>query len=156
MVKFEWDGQEIVVHDDEDISAYNDLFVPFIEAEDDKGPWAYQTFETMSVEKISEGECIPGLGLSSTSVMVANEMLKNGFMPGKGLGSSLQGIVHPVSPRENFGTFGFGFTPKERDVKMAKNRNRRYGHYPNLFHTSSSLLSSQGPQNVQYHQFRNL
>ncbi|XP_009627931.2 uncharacterized protein [Nicotiana tomentosiformis] len=95
MVKFEWDGQEIVVHGDEDISAYNDPFVLFIEAKDDKGPWVYQTFETMYVEKIFEGECIPGPGLSSVSVMVANEMLKNGFVPGKGLGLSLQGIVHP-------------------------------------------------------------
>ncbi|XP_070001976.1 uncharacterized protein [Nicotiana sylvestris] len=41
MVKFEWDRQEIVVHGDEDLSACNDTFVPFIEAEDDKGPWVY-------------------------------------------------------------------------------------------------------------------
>ncbi|XP_070028854.1 uncharacterized protein [Nicotiana sylvestris] len=55
------------------------------------------------VEKINEGECIPGPKLSSASVMVANEMLKNGFVPGKGLGSSLQGIVHPVRPSGNLG-----------------------------------------------------
>ncbi|XP_070050362.1 uncharacterized protein [Nicotiana tomentosiformis] len=95
LVKFEWDGQEIVVHGDEDISSYNDPSVPFIEAEDDNGPWVYQTFETMSVEKISKGECIPGTGLSSVSVMVANKILKNGFVPGKGLGSSLQ-VPKPV------------------------------------------------------------
>ncbi|XP_070031043.1 uncharacterized protein [Nicotiana tomentosiformis] len=41
MVNFEWDRQEIVVHGNEDISAYNDLSVPFIEAEDDRGPWVY-------------------------------------------------------------------------------------------------------------------
>nr|XP_016477803.1 PREDICTED: uncharacterized protein LOC107799228 [Nicotiana tabacum] len=38
MVKFEWDRQEIVVHGDEDLLACNDTIVPFIEAEDDKGP----------------------------------------------------------------------------------------------------------------------
>ncbi|XP_070017031.1 uncharacterized protein [Nicotiana sylvestris] len=91
MVKFEWDRQEIIVHGDEDLSACNDTIVLFIEAEEDKGPWVYQTFETVSVEKIPEGKCIPGPKLSSVSVMVANEMLKNGFVPGKGLGSSLQG-----------------------------------------------------------------
>ncbi|XP_070047278.1 uncharacterized protein [Nicotiana tomentosiformis] len=84
MVKFEWDRQEIVVHSDENLSAYNDTIVPFIEIEDDKGPWVYQTFETVSVEKILEGECIPGPKLPSASVMVANEMLKNGFVPSKG------------------------------------------------------------------------
>ncbi|XP_070020727.1 uncharacterized protein [Nicotiana sylvestris] len=83
MVKFEWDRQEIVVHGDEDLSACNDTIVSFIEVEDDKGPWVYQTFETVSVEKIPEGKCIPGPKLSSASVMVVNKMLKNGFVPGK-------------------------------------------------------------------------
>ncbi|XP_070035316.1 uncharacterized protein [Nicotiana tomentosiformis] len=120
MVKFEWDKQEIVVHGDENLSAYNDTIVPFIEVEDDKGPWVYQMFETVSVGKIPEGECILGPKIPSASVMVANEMLKNGFLPGKGLGSSLQGIVHPVCPRESFGTFGLGFTLTGKDVKKAK------------------------------------
>ncbi|XP_070049903.1 uncharacterized protein [Nicotiana tomentosiformis] len=84
MVKFEWDRQEIVVHSDENLSAYNDTIVPFIEVEDDKGPWVYQMFETVSVEKIPEGECTPGPKIPSVSVMVANEILKNGFLPGKG------------------------------------------------------------------------
>ncbi|XP_019245228.1 PREDICTED: uncharacterized protein LOC109225088 [Nicotiana attenuata] len=61
MVKFEWDGQEIIVHGDKNLCAYNDTYVPFIEAEDDKGPWVYQTFKMVSVEKIPEGECIPGI-----------------------------------------------------------------------------------------------
>ncbi|XP_070040077.1 uncharacterized protein [Nicotiana tomentosiformis] len=125
MVKFEWERQEIVVHGDENLSAYNDTTVPFIEVEDDKGPWVYQTFKTVSVEKIPEGECIPGPKLPSVSVMVANEMLKNGFMPGKGLGSSLQGIAHPVCPRESFGTFGLGFTLTGKDMKKAKNLKRK-------------------------------
>ncbi|XP_070048920.1 uncharacterized protein [Nicotiana tomentosiformis] len=120
MVKFEWDRQEIVVHGDENLSAYNDTIIPFIEVEDDKGPWVYQMFETVSVGKIPEGECILGPKIPSASVMVANEMLKNSFLPGKGLGSSLQGIVHPVCPCESFSTFGLGFTLTGKDVKKAK------------------------------------
>ncbi|XP_070017006.1 uncharacterized protein [Nicotiana sylvestris] len=121
MVKLKWDRQEIVVHGDEDMSACNDTIVLFIEAEDDKGPWVYKTFETVFVEKIPEGKCIPGPKLSSASAMVANEMLKNGFVPGKGLGSSLQGIVHLVRPSGNSSTFGLGFMPTEKDVKRVKN-----------------------------------
>ncbi|XP_075111621.1 uncharacterized protein LOC142181880 [Nicotiana tabacum] len=37
MVKFEWDRQEIVVHGDEKLCAFNDTSVPFIETEEDKG-----------------------------------------------------------------------------------------------------------------------
>ncbi|XP_016504341.1 uncharacterized protein LOC107822326 [Nicotiana tabacum] len=86
--------------------------------EDNKGPWVYQFFKTVSVEKVPEEECIPGPKLASATVMVENKMLKNGFC--KGLGASLQGIVQPVSLRENLGTFGLGFKPTWDDVKKAK------------------------------------
>ncbi|XP_070017180.1 uncharacterized protein [Nicotiana sylvestris] len=91
-------------------------------------PWIHvaKTFETVSVEKIPKGKCIPGLKLSSASVMVANEMLKNGFVPVKGLGSSLQGIVHPVRHSGNPGTFGLGFMPTEKDVKRVKNLKQKF------------------------------
>ncbi|XP_070008248.1 uncharacterized protein [Nicotiana sylvestris] len=102
MVKFVWDRQEIVVHGDENLSACNDTIVPFIEAEDDKGPWAYQTFKTVSIEKVLEGKCIPGPKLSSVSVMVANEILKNGFVSSKGLGSSLQASCNDMTCMRNF------------------------------------------------------
>ncbi|XP_070010323.1 uncharacterized protein [Nicotiana sylvestris] len=39
MVKFEWDRQEIVVHGEDNISIVSDAIVPFIETDDDKGPW---------------------------------------------------------------------------------------------------------------------
>ncbi|XP_070050206.1 uncharacterized protein [Nicotiana tomentosiformis] len=141
MVKFEWDRQEIVVHGDENLSAYNDTIVPFIEVEDDKGPWVYQIFETVSVEKIPEGECIPGPKLPSASVMVANEILKNGFVSGKGLGSSLQGIAHPVCPRESFGTSGLGFTLTGKDMEKAKNLKRKAWSLPKpVPHISKSFV----------------
>ncbi|XP_070015871.1 uncharacterized protein [Nicotiana sylvestris] len=56
MVKFEWDRQEIVVHDEDNWYVPSDAIVPFIEFEDDKGPWIYQGFDTVSVEKIPEGK----------------------------------------------------------------------------------------------------
>ncbi|XP_019237034.1 PREDICTED: uncharacterized protein LOC109217261 [Nicotiana attenuata] len=141
MVKFEWDRKEIVVHGDENLCAYNDTSVPFIEAEDDKGPWVYQTFETVSVEKILEGESIPGPKLASASVMVANEMLKNGFVPGKGLGSSLQGIVHLVCLRESLGTFGLGFKPIGEEVKWDKRLKKKAWSLPkHVPHISRSFV----------------
>ncbi|XP_070013450.1 uncharacterized protein [Nicotiana sylvestris] len=81
MVKFEWDRQEIVVHGEDNLCAHSDSIVPFIEIEDDKGPWVYQVFETVSVEKISEWKCVPTPKVTAASVMVAFEMLKNSFVP---------------------------------------------------------------------------
>ncbi|XP_070008385.1 uncharacterized protein [Nicotiana sylvestris] len=79
----------------------------------------------MSVEKVPEGKCIPNPKINATSVMVAYEMLKNGFVPGKGLGSALQGITQPVSLPENLGTFGLGFKPTAAGIKIARKLKQR-------------------------------
>ncbi|XP_070008312.1 uncharacterized protein [Nicotiana sylvestris] len=132
MVKFEWDRQEIVVHGEDNLCAHSDASVLFIEAEDDKGPWVYQVFETVLVEKVPEGKCVPTPKVASASVMVAFEMLKNGFMPGKSLGASLQGIIQPVSLPKNLGTFGLGFKPTAADVKRAKRMKQKEWVLPKL------------------------
>ncbi|XP_019259297.1 PREDICTED: uncharacterized protein LOC109237444 [Nicotiana attenuata] len=130
MVKFEWDRQEIVVHGEENLCAHSDASIPFIEAEDDKGPWVYQVFETVPVEKFPEGKCVPTPKMASASVMVASKMLKNSFVLGNGLGASLQGIIQPVSLPENFGTFGLGFKPIAADVKRPKRLKRKAWAFP--------------------------
>ncbi|XP_070003895.1 uncharacterized protein [Nicotiana sylvestris] len=119
-VEFTMEFQEIVVHGEENFCAHSDAYVPFIKAKDDKGVWVYKVFETMPVEKVPEGKRIPTPKIASASVMVASEMLKNGFVPGKDLGASLQGIIQPVSLPENLGTFGLGFKPTVADVRRAK------------------------------------
>ncbi|XP_070004719.1 uncharacterized protein [Nicotiana sylvestris] len=86
MVKFEWYRQEIVVHGKDNLCAHSNVVVSFIEMEDDKGSWVYQVFDTMLVEKVPEGKHIPNPKITAASVRVAFEMLKNGFVPGKGLG----------------------------------------------------------------------
>ncbi|XP_070020109.1 uncharacterized protein [Nicotiana sylvestris] len=58
-------------------------------------------------------------------------MLKNRFMSGKGMGASLQGIVQPVSLRENLGMFGLGFKPTRDDVKKAWKLKKKAWSLPN-------------------------
>ncbi|XP_019240597.1 PREDICTED: uncharacterized protein LOC109220593, partial [Nicotiana attenuata] len=123
--EFTMEFQEIVVHGEDGLCAQNDAIIPFIEVEDDKGPWVYQVFDTVSVEKIPEGECVPIPKVAAASVMVASEMLKNGFVPGKGLGASLQGIVQPVSLPKNFDTFGLGFKPTAANIRLARKLKQR-------------------------------
>ncbi|XP_070040325.1 uncharacterized protein [Nicotiana tomentosiformis] len=50
----------------------------------------------------------------------ASLMLRNGYELGKGLGSSLQGIVNPIAPFANKNTFGLGFKPISADIDRAK------------------------------------
>lgn len=68
--------------------------------------------------------------MSPISVMMINEMLKYGFEPGRGLGVSLHGIVHPICPRENMGTFGLGIEPTAEDLKKAKERKKEIWSLP--------------------------
>ncbi|XP_070022261.1 uncharacterized protein [Nicotiana sylvestris] len=125
MVKFEWDRQEIVVHGKDNMSTVSDAIVPFIEIDDDKGPWVYQVFDTVSVEKVPEGKNVPVPRITAATVMVASEMLKNGFVLGKGLGADLQGIVQPVYLPKNLDTFGLGFKPTAADVRRARKMKKR-------------------------------
>ena len=119
-VKFEWDHQEVVVYGEESLNAHSSTIVPVEGPKNDQGPWVYQVTDTVSIEKIPEGKYLPNPKISSASVMVAYEMLKNGFIPGKGLGLSSQGIIQPVSLPENWGTFGLGFIPTANDVIRAR------------------------------------
>nr|XP_009762337.1 PREDICTED: uncharacterized protein LOC104214377 [Nicotiana sylvestris] len=65
----EMDREEIVVHGEDNLCAHSDAIVPLIEVEDDKGPWVYQVFNTVLVEKIPEGKCIPIPKVAAVSVM---------------------------------------------------------------------------------------
>ncbi|XP_070025248.1 uncharacterized protein [Nicotiana sylvestris] len=143
VVKFEWDRQKIVLHGEDSLCAHSDDIISFIEVEDDKGPWVYQVFDTMLVEKVPEGKCILNPKITAASVMVAYEMLKNGFVLGKGLGSSFQGNIQPVSLPKNLGTFGQGFKPTVVDIRRARKLKQRAWVLPKLVpHLSRSFVKS--------------
>ncbi|XP_070022718.1 uncharacterized protein [Nicotiana sylvestris] len=90
-------------------------------------PWTHaaKVFDTVSVEKVPEGKNILVPTVAAASVMVAFEILKNGFVPGKGLGASLQCIIQPVSLPKNLYTFGLGFKPTAVDVRRTRKIKKR-------------------------------
>ncbi|XP_070017825.1 uncharacterized protein [Nicotiana sylvestris] len=125
MVKFEWDRQDVVLHGEDVACTIGGAIVPFIETNDDKGPWVYQIFDAVSANKIPEGTSIPHPRIASATVMIVSEMLSNGFVPGKGLGAELQGIVQLVSLPKNVETFGLGFKPTLADVRHARKMKKK-------------------------------
>ncbi|KAK6777770.1 hypothetical protein RDI58_024488 [Solanum bulbocastanum] len=52
-------------------------------------------------------------------MIVAWDMLKNGFIPGQGLGSKLNGIVEPIQLSSQKYTFGLGYEPTPEEVSSA-------------------------------------
>ncbi|XP_070049313.1 uncharacterized protein [Nicotiana tomentosiformis] len=81
-------------------------------------------FEVIEVDQVEEGKPILHPHLSATSMMVAALMLRNDYEPGKGLGSSMQGIVNPSAPFSKKDTFGLGFKPTSADIDKAKDRKK--------------------------------
>ncbi|XP_070002268.1 uncharacterized protein [Nicotiana sylvestris] len=124
MLKFEHDRQEIIVHGEDESSIYNDPLIPCIEAKEGRESIVYQDFEVVVVDHVEEGKPILHPRLFATSVMVAAVMLRQGYEPGKGLGASLQGILEPISPFSNQGTFGLGFRLTQADKNKAKHRKK--------------------------------
>ncbi|XP_075087786.1 uncharacterized protein LOC142169778 [Nicotiana tabacum] len=71
MVKFECDGQEIIIHGEDDSSVYKDPSIPYIEAKEGCESIIYQAFELIEVDQVEEGKPILHPRLSATSMMVA-------------------------------------------------------------------------------------
>uniref|UniRef100_A0A1U7YEV0 Uncharacterized protein LOC104243781 n=1 Tax=Nicotiana sylvestris TaxID=4096 RepID=A0A1U7YEV0_NICSY len=124
MLKFEHDGQEIIVHGEDESSVYKDPLIPCIVAKEGSESIVYQAFEVVVVDHVEEGKPIMHPCLSATSVMVATVMMRQGYEPGKGLGASLQGISEPISSLGNRGTFGLGFRPTQADKNKSKHRKK--------------------------------
>ncbi|XP_070057833.1 uncharacterized protein [Nicotiana tomentosiformis] len=120
MVKFEYDRQEVVIHGEEDSSVYKDMSLSCIEAKEGCESIIYQAFEVIEVDQVEEGKPILHPRLSATSMMVDALMLRNDYEPGKGLGSSLQGIVNPIAPFSKKYIFRLGFKPTSTDIDRAK------------------------------------
>ena len=76
MIKFEHDRQEVVIHGEGDLSAYEDSPLSLIEANNVEEIFVYQIFDTVPMNRILEWQVIPGPQLSSASTMMVSELWK--------------------------------------------------------------------------------
>ena len=67
MIKFEHYRQEVVIHGEGDLSTYEDSPLSLIEANNVEEIFVYQTFDTVPVDRILEGQVILEPQLSSAS-----------------------------------------------------------------------------------------
>ncbi|XP_070008429.1 uncharacterized protein [Nicotiana sylvestris] len=122
MVKFKHEDQEIVVHGEDEQSIYRDPLVPCLETREGSEHIVYQAFEIVVADQCEEGNPCPKPFLSNASIMVAKEMIRHGYEPGKGLGKSLQGIAEPITLTASEKFFGVDFQPTSSDGKWAGKR----------------------------------
>ncbi|XP_047253011.1 uncharacterized protein LOC124887407 [Capsicum annuum] len=89
-LKFVWDYHEIVIHGEKNSSIYQQNSVPTIERVEHLDGSIFHVKWTMCIAKVER------LKLPRALMTVALEMLKNGFVPGQGLGMNLDGILEPI------------------------------------------------------------
>ncbi|KAH0695947.1 hypothetical protein KY289_013429 [Solanum tuberosum] len=79
--------------------------------------------------------------MSCAVIMVAREMLRNGYQPGLGLGKTLNETVKPVALPKNQFTFGLGYEPSEEEIRVARDRKGRGIFLPKLIPTIDQRFS---------------
>nr|XP_009623560.1 uncharacterized protein LOC104114751 [Nicotiana tomentosiformis] len=73
--------------------------------------------------------------------MVASEMIKHGYKPGKGLKVSLQGITEPITSTAYEKFFGVGFQPTNADIRWADERKKNGWVLPQpVLHLAKSFV----------------
>ncbi|XP_055806917.1 uncharacterized protein LOC129875663 [Solanum dulcamara] len=112
-LKFVWNHHEIIVHGEGSNSMYPENSIPVVESMEELDGSVFHTKEIMCVHQTER------VKLPRVLVMVAWEMLKNGFMPGRGLGVNLGGIVEPIQLSGQKYTFGLGYKPTPEEVSLA-------------------------------------
>ncbi|KAG5591487.1 hypothetical protein H5410_042001 [Solanum commersonii] len=85
------------------------LSVNSILATDELDRATFHTLEIMQAIRVGEEEEVGNTKLSSTTKMVASEMLKYGYQPKNGLGPNSNGIVEPIQLKHQRGTNGLGY-----------------------------------------------
>ncbi|XP_057976024.1 uncharacterized protein LOC131163452 [Malania oleifera] len=119
---------------------------PYVEAAEEAHEDSFRAFEIINVITVMEGSFIPQPQISSSTRMVAAEMIKSGFCPGKGLGKYLQGIAMPLLPEGMNERYGIGYTPtladhkKKTEEKRILQIERRTGRYAFLSHLLGSFV----------------
>ncbi|KAJ8562448.1 hypothetical protein K7X08_011739 [Anisodus acutangulus] len=109
-LKFVWDHHEVVVHGEGSNSIRPEGQIPAVESVETLDG---SVFHVREITCASKAEI---LKLPRVLTMVAHEMLKNGFKPGRGLGLNLEGMVEPIHLLSKKDTFGLGYKPTSKEV----------------------------------------
>ncbi|PHT55123.1 hypothetical protein CQW23_03609 [Capsicum baccatum] len=91
---------------------------------------------------------VESLKLPWVLMMVTSKMLKNGFVPGRGLGVNLDGILEPIQLSGQKNTFSLGYEPTPEEVSSANLKRKS-----NILLTKPVLLLNQSLSKVFVAQF---
>ena len=117
-LKFVWNHQEVVIHGEGNNSLYPECSIPPIGNVEKLDGSVFHVKENVCAAQARKME------LPQVLMMVAWEMLKNGFRPGQGLGLNSDGIVEPIQLPGHKYTFGLGYEPTPEEIASASLKRR--------------------------------
>ncbi|KAG5572254.1 hypothetical protein H5410_062020 [Solanum commersonii] len=103
-----WDRTEVIVHGELSHPIHSINSIPVTDELDGA---TFHTLEIMQAIRVNEEAEPEDTKLSSTTKMVASEMLKYGYQPKSGLGPKSSGIVEPIQLKHQKGTNGLRYEP---------------------------------------------
>lgn len=117
-MKFVRNHQEVVIHGEASNPIYPGISIPVIESVERLDGAIFHIEEIVIATRGKE------VKLPSMFMMVASEMLENGFDPGRGLGARLHGIMEPIQLPGQNNTFGLGYEPTPKEVSEARRKKK--------------------------------
>ncbi|RDX79144.1 hypothetical protein CR513_40457, partial [Mucuna pruriens] len=107
-VKFIAYQQLISVMGEKELMINIPLPTEYVEGDEEALEASFQTLEIVGKTSVElEGG---SLKPSKAAIMVSKVLIGHGYLPGKGLGNGLEGIVEPIRLQENSGRSGLSYT----------------------------------------------
>ncbi|XP_052736677.1 uncharacterized protein LOC128197875 [Vigna angularis] len=124
-LKYVMGDKLVIVSGEEDLLVSGPSSTRYIEVAEEALETAFQSLEIVGNAYV---EPFPvNSHLSRASIMMAKVLLKEGYMPGRGLGKHGQGRTFPLKVVENRNRYGLGYKPTKEDKRRLMEERRERG-----------------------------
>ena len=136
-VKFIAEGKLITIKGEEELLMSKTVTVPYIDCAEGSLEVSFQNLDVAE----------PKEQTSNVNQVVAQMMLKSGFQQGKGLGSQLQGIKHPISLPDNPGKLGLGYEVEKKE-QPSRLDTKKIPHIKETFPVAAEVVALEPVETV--------
>ncbi|XP_052736650.1 uncharacterized protein LOC128197859 [Vigna angularis] len=124
-LKYVMGDKLVIISGEEDLLVSGPSSTRYIEVAEEAPETAFQSLEIVGNAYVEPFPASPHL--SRASVMMAKVLLKEGYIPGKGLGKHGQGRTFPLKVVQNRNRYGIGYEPNKEDKRKLMEERREYG-----------------------------
>ncbi|XP_052728595.1 uncharacterized protein LOC128195360 [Vigna angularis] len=124
-LKYVMGDKLVIISGEEDLLVSGPSSTRYIEVAEEAPEIAFQSLEIVGNAYVEPFLASPRL--SRASIMMAKVLLKEGYIPGKGLGKHGQGRTFPLKVVQNRNRYGIGYEPNKEDKRKLMEERREHG-----------------------------